>query len=399
MRIVHTIPQFPYFSADSIVGGAANALWAVALEQAQSHEVTILSHIPALTKSVRLPGGITLAPLAVPGMPGTIQFGLASIRQSLAWLTRERRHYDLVHGHSGFLDYLLTARLSQLITGKPALHSLYCPIALEQGRHNRPLYKLLLKRSANGLAALTAFSRNVQQSLQSYGVDKRRIHVTLPAIDLKRFYPAAGAEEVRAALGLAPDDFVILFVGNTKPAKNLSALLQAFYEVRQRLAAIRAPAPLTVKLIVTTELKDASADQNRQLLAKQMDELGLEADVMQLGIIDNMPGLMRASDVLVAPFLDTFGPSDYFMAALEAMACGKPVIVSPVGGMPEIVDERVGLLVNPHEPTAIAAALQQLALAPEKRRAMGAQAAQLAQRRFAPAHTAHQFEEIYRSIL
>ncbi len=63
---------------------------------------------------------------------------------------------------------------------------------------------------------------------------------------------------------------------------------------------------------------------------------------------------MAAADVLVAPFLDTNGPSDYFQAALEAMAIGRPVIVSSVGGMPEVVDERVGLLVDPKDISGIA---------------------------------------------
>jgi glycosyltransferase involved in cell wall biosynthesis len=323
--------------------------------------------------------------------PSTVSFGLAFIRQTLFWVAKHRREFDLIHGHSGFLDYLLTSRLSQAISGKPGLHSLYCPVPTSHGRWNVPPYKRLLKIGANSLAALTAFSRNVQKSLNLYGINGRHIPVTCPPIDLERFYPGPGSSSLRSNLGLGVDDFVLLFVGNTKPAKNLTTILQALYQVRQSWPH--------VKLIVTTELKHASPDERIARLAEQIRELSLEPAIIQLGIVDNMPDLMRLSDAVIAPFVNTLGPSDYFMAALEGMACGKPVIVSPVGGMPEIVDAKVGFLVNPLAPTEIAAAIQNLALDRNKRLELGLNAASLAQKMFAPHQVAQQFDVIYRSIV
>lgn len=391
MRILHTIPQFPYFSDTSIVGGAANALCNLASEQAKTHTVTILGHMPGQLAAKETGHGVRLVPLLLAGAPGTIGFGLRALRQTVAWVAKHQADYDLVHGHSGFLDYLLGSRLSQLFAGKPAVHSLYCPIASSGGRYQQALYKPLLKRSANTLAALTAFSRNVQASMQGYGIDSRTIHVTCPLVDLQRFQPGPPAPELRARLGLTPADFVLLFVGNTKPAKNLSTALDA-------LAAVRPSLP-TAKLIITTELQHSNSDVSQARLLAQIAALGLEPAIIQLGIVDNMPELMRLSDVLLAPFLDTFGPSDYFMAALEALACGKPVIVSPVGGMPEVVTEQVGRLVNPHDATALATAILELALEPAKRLQMGKAAAQQAATAFAPQQAAQQFDAIYRSIL
>lgn len=391
MRILHTIPQFPYFSDQSIVGGSANALFNLASEQTQQHEVTILGSMPGLHGQRRTGSGVNLVPLPVNDPPGTARFGLRSILQTVAWVAKHQAEYDLVHGHSGFVDYLLNSRLSQSFAHKPAMHSLYCPIASSGGRYHRLFYKLLLRRSANTLAALTAFSRNVQHSMNLYGIKQRPIHVTSPLVDLQRFHPGTGAPALRARLGLTPDDFVLLFVGNTKPAKNLTTVLQALAEVRARLP--------TAKLLITTELKHAATDAYQERLAAQLQRLELSSAVIQLGIIDNMPELMRSSDVLVAPFLDTFGPSDYFMAALEALACGKPVVVSPVGGMPEVVTAQVGCLVDPLESTALAAALLDLAHNPAKRQAMGENAAHLAATAFAPSQAVRQFDAIYRSIM
>ncbi len=153
------------------------------------------------------------------------------------------------------------------------------------------------------------------------------------------------------------------------------------------------------KLIITTELQDTSHNERVRAIAGLIKELDLESAIVQLGIVDNMPELMRASDVLIAPFIDTFGPSDYFIAPLEAMACGKPVIVSPVGGMPEIISNAVGILVNPHNAVEITDAIYDLAINPAKRSEMGTNAANFAEKMFAPAKANKQFYDIYRSIL
>ncbi len=81
-------------------------------------------------------------------------------------------------------------------------------------------------------------------------------------------------------------------------------------------------------------------------------------------------GAMQSCDILVAPFLDSYGPSDYFMAVLEAMASGKPVVVSNVGGMPEVVSDDVGRLIDPHDVESIAAGMREL-LADKELRAHG----------------------------
>ena len=73
-----------------------------------------------------------------------------------------------------------------------------------------------------------------------------------------------------------------------------------------------------------------------------------------------MPGAHASLRHILAPFLDTFGPSDYFMAVLEAMASGKAVVVSNVGGMPEVVSDEVGRLVNPHDVESIASGMREL---------------------------------------
>jgi glycosyltransferase involved in cell wall biosynthesis len=107
---------------------------------------------------------------------------------------------------------------------------------------------------------------------------------------------------------------------------------------------------------------------------------------------------MRACDVLVAPFLDSFGPSDYFMAVLEAMASGKPTIVSTGGGMPEIVGDDVGRLVDPRDPAAIGDAIAELAGDAALRDRLGRAARAKAESLFDPGRVAATVRSLYERI-
>jgi glycosyltransferase involved in cell wall biosynthesis len=389
MKILHIIPTFPYFSENSIVGGAANALYNLAKVQSKDHAVTILGYLPSgINKTQITSDNVTIIPLNGMEKPSSVIFGLNSIYQTLWWITKHRNQFDLIHGHSGFIDYIITSYLVQKSNKNKVVHSLYCPVPNNFGRWNKSFYKKIIISSANKLNGLTAFSQNVKQTLMDYGIENN-IYTTLPAVDLERFHPAQDSLKTRFELGFAEDDFIMLFVGNTKPAKNLLTVFKAFYEVRQILPQ--------AKLVITTEL-DPTNREYALSLSRAMDELGIASSVVQFKIIDNMPALMRASDLLIAPFINTFGPSDYFMAALEAMSCGKPVIVSEVGGMPEIVDDSVGFLVEPLNVNQIKNAIIELATSPQKRALMGFNAARRAQEMFAPAKVAKQFNDIYESI-
>jgi glycosyltransferase involved in cell wall biosynthesis len=191
-------------------------------------------------------------------------------------------------------------------------------------------------------------------------------------------------------LGLSPDDLVVLFVGNATVQKNMSGVLHAIHHLRPDFPSL--------KLIVTTELKHSSSDADLAKLAAEMDELKLGNCVIQKGIVDNMPALMQASDVLVAPFLDSFGPSDYFMAALEAMAAGRPVVVSNVGGMPEIITSDIGTLVDPLSHESISAGLRPYLGDRELRERVGANARRLVEHAFHPRAVVDAYDQVYRRI-
>jgi glycosyltransferase involved in cell wall biosynthesis len=390
MRIVHVIPQFPYFGGQTIIGGHASSLMTLALAQdAAGDQVTIVSYVQGREGIVSITPRLSVISLFADATPGTARYGLRFLRTAVRWAGRHGRGFELVHVHSGFAEYLLVSGQLKAKLRLPTVHTMYCPVPGGRARVNRAPVKMLLRRAAARIDALTAISGHAAESLATYGFG-HGLPVIPPALDLDRFHPAEARSALREELGLSPDDVAVLFVGNAKPQKNLSGVLRAFREVRDRHGHVR--------LIITTELSGSSSDERLAALRCEMEDLGLESSIIQLGIIDNMPELLRACDLLIAPFLDSFGPSDYFMAPLEAMASAKPTIVSAVGGMPEVVDDAVGRLVDPHDNGAMTAAISELVEDGPLRHRLGVAARRRVEERFCPDRVASDYRALYAKL-
>lgn len=391
LRVLHVIPQFPYFGGRTIVGGHASSLLTLSLAQsAAGHRVTVLSYTQGRAPDPQeISPRFDVASLFRLAKPGSVAFGLQFMRAAASWIRARRHDFDIIHAHSGFADYIPVSWTLKRASGLPTIHSMYCPVPAS-GRWNAPGVRALIRRSAHGLDAITAMSVNVADSLRAFGISPSELSIVHPPIDLDRFAPG-DASESRARLGLAPDDLAVLFVGNAKAQKNLSRLLDAFAIIRGRHPR--------AKLIITTELKQSSANSHMDALRQKAQILGLEHHIIPLRIVSDMPALMRACDVLAAPFLDSFGPSDYFMAAMEAMATGKPVIASTVGGMPEVISPANGRLVDPMSVEQIASALEELLSDAALRQRLGLAARATLEAGFSPPAILRQSDDLYRDIL
>jgi glycosyltransferase involved in cell wall biosynthesis len=304
------------------------------------------------------------------------------------WVRARTGEFDVIHFHSGYADYFLVSARLKRIARIPTLHTMYCPIPDKGGRWRLPLVHGLIRRWANQLDWLGAISENVASSLLAYGM--RDIERIPPPVNTIRVNGREEADAQRSQLGIGEEEEVILFVGNATKQKNLSGVLRALHSIRKDFPK--------VKLVITTELKHSSSDEDMTRLSQEMEELDLGSCIIQQGIVDNMPTLMQACDILVAPFLDTLGPSDYFMAALEAMAASRPVVVSNVGGMPEVVTEGVGQLVDPHDPESIASGLKAYLGDAALRERVGMNARRFIEQHFDPREIVAAYDKVYKRI-
>lgn len=239
----------------------------------------------------------------------------------------------------------------------------------------RARYACLLHMST----CVVGVSAHVVKDFIRDGMAPQRICVVYNGVDFARFdTPESG--DVRRQLGIPTDAVVVLAVGSLIRRKGQDLLIEA----------LRQLAPLhDVHLLI------ASDGPERISLDRLTQELGLQARVHFLGFYDNLPDLYRASDIVaLASRADAFG-----LVLAEAGYFSRPVVATDVGGIPEVIDDRItGLLVAPGDPGALADALSHLILCPDYRMALGRAAKQRIEQKFSVGQMVARFQELYEDL-
>lgn len=270
----------------------------------------------------------------------------------------EPGHYDVVHSHywlSGQVGWLARQRW-----GVPLVHSAHTlarvkDAALADGEHPEPRTRVLTEQQVVHEADRLVTNTEVEsaQLIKLYDADPAKVLTVPPGVDLERFAPGDQAA-ARTALGLPEDKVVLAFVGRIQPLKAPDVLLRAVAELhadrpelRDRLAVLIVGGPSGTGLGQPHALRELAAG------------LGIDAMTWFLSPRsgDRLAEVYRAADVVVVPsYSESFG-----LVALEAQACGTPVVAAAVGGLPVAVRNGVsGLLVDGHQPAAWAAQLGEL---------------------------------------
>ncbi|MBE5316835.1 MAG: glycosyltransferase [Xanthomonadales bacterium] len=202
-----------------------------------------------------------------------------------------------------------------------------------------PARRRQVVQAAAASAAVLTVSRDLAEQLQAHGVDAQRLHTLYNGIDLQRFAPADGAE-ARRALDLPAADRVLLYVGNLKRSKGVLDLVEALRQL---------PADEWQHCIVIGEGEDRAA---MEALARQY---GLSERLRWLGRQPHaqIGQWLAACDLLLLPSHAEGVPN----VVLEAMASGRPVVVSDLPGIREVTPEFAGLRAPPQQPAAFAAAI------------------------------------------
>jgi len=228
---------------------------------------------------------------------------------------------------------------------------------------------------ADRLVAATPLER--AQMVWLYGADAAKISVVPCGVDVNFFRPVP-PDEAKQMLGLPPSRRVVLFVGRIEPLKGIETLLRAM-----ALVAPEVPCWLEdMSVIIIGGAPGAGIDQvNAELarLQRLRAELGVEDLVTFQGAKDQdtLVYYYSAAEMVVVPsHYESFG-----MVALEAMACGTPVVASKVGGLAfSVQDGQTGFLVPNDDPQALASRIRLLLADPTLRQRLGRQAAAWASR-------------------
>jgi glycosyltransferase involved in cell wall biosynthesis len=273
------------------------------------------------------------------------------------------------------------------------LHSLYCPIGAKGGIYSNWWEKTVAARLAfERLDRVIAVTENVRDSLLNAGVQPEKIELVPMSVDTERFCPRVPRESPKyfpdADMGTR-----LLFVGNASKEKGLKELLQAVNLLNDK--------GLRVLLVAAVEnqcgIKEYAAEY--EIARSFVHRAGMEANVRFVGLVDSIEDLYAESDLVLIPWSTSRGPSDYPMVALEAMAMGKCIVSTPVGGCPDLLQRgRAGVLTQGFSPEDIAAAIE-LAIKNPAHRETIEEYALARVRDFSLANSADQLLALYEHLL
>jgi glycosyltransferase involved in cell wall biosynthesis len=237
--------------------------------------------------------------------------------------------------------------------------------------------------------AFPAITEEVGGELTDARVDARRIHRIPNAVDTRRFAPAdaAGKRAARERLGLAADAWIATYTGRLVSYKGLPLLLRVWVRVR-------AAHPEAVLVLVGSGGLDIHAceDELRETVRRE----GLEGSVVFAGSVSNVEDYLSASDAFVFPTENDAFPS----SLVEAMASGLPVVTTPVGAIPEVVEhEANGLLVPPRDADALGEAMERLLTDADLAAKLGLAARRTVSERYSAAGVTQRYVELFGSLL
>jgi len=214
-------------------------------------------------------------------------------------------------------------------------------------------------KASTGLIANTDAEAASLVSL--YDACPDNVFVVAPGVDLQTFSPGIGKAAARVKLNIAPDAIMLTFVGRIQPHKGPDVLLRAAAEMVTHSPHLRAK----LAVVIMGGASGSGLDELEKLktLAKflKIEDVTHFVDPVSR---ENLPDWYRASDLVCVPsYSESFG-----LVALEAQACGTPVVATAIGGLRTAVSDGIsGSLVDGHDPKAWSAVISRLIAEPHRR--------------------------------
>ena len=283
-----------------------------------------------------------------------------------AFRAREDVTYDVIFSH-----YWLSAEAGAILAKRwdvphaAMFHTLAEVKLRARASESEPRERIEAERRlVGGLDRIVAATEHERRLLmQIYRVPATRVAVVPLGVDLDQFQPRPQAE-ARAALGIAPEERMVLAIGRIEPLKGFDILIRSMAQLSDRR-----------NVVLSIIGGDDRASRELAALSAVAEEVGVADHVRLLGPRPHadLPAYYNAADVVAVPsFYESFG-----LVAVEAMASGVPVVASRVGGLASTVaDGRTGYLIPWRCPEPFAEKIELLLRNEELRRALGRAAAE-----------------------
>ena len=316
------------------------------------------------------------------------------VDQLIKFQKEARIKYDLVHTNywlSGWVGMQLNIR-----QGTKQVHTYHSLGIIKYNTiKNIPLVasqRLIVEKELLETAErIVATSPQEQEHMRSLVSQKGKIDIIPCGTDIQKF-GSVEKQAARVLLGIAPEAKVVLYIGRFDPRKGIETLVRAmgeskFYELKQ------------LQLIIGGGCTPGNSDgQERDRIAGIVNELGMSECTSFPGCLSReiLPAYYAAADVCVVPsHYEPFG-----LVAIEAMACGTPVVASDVGGLQfTVINEETGLLVPPQNVPAFNHAIDKILSNPAWQQELGKAAKSRVSNKFSWNGVASQLDELYTQLL
>jgi D-inositol-3-phosphate glycosyltransferase len=327
---------------------------------------------PDLPESVEIADGVNVKHLVAGPFEGLSKEELPSQLGALtsAFMNYQKQlpsdYYSLLHSHywiSGQVGWMVSER-----TGIPLIHTMHTTAKVKNLNladdekpepQTRAIGEEQVVKASTGLIANTDAEAASLVSL--YDACPDNVFVVAPGVDLQTFSPGIGKASARVKLNIAPDAVMLTFVGRIQPHKGPDVLLRAAAEMVSHSPHLRAK----LAVVIMGGASGSGLDELEKLkvLAKflKIEDVTHFVDPVSR---ENLPDWYRASDLVCVPsYSESFG-----LVALEAQACGTPVVATAIGGLRTAVSDGIsGSLVDGHDPKAWSAVISRLIAEPHRR--------------------------------
>ena len=305
------------------------------------------------------------------------------------WLSKHIADYDLAHIHALFSYATLPAALFAWRRGVPYVVRPLGTLNRWGMQNRRRILKrisfLMLERHILRHAALVHYTSE-QEHLEASELGVEGPFVVIPpGVDLSAFTPLPPPGNFRNQYPELTGRTLILFLSRLDPVKGLDLLLPAFAQARQ------------ARPDVALALAGRGASEYEGRLQRWIRELGLQSDVLFTGFLESEQKMAALADcdLFVLPsYSESFG-----VAVVEAMACGKPVLISDQVAIHREVAQHDAGLVVPCAVDALASALLRLVDEPDLRDGLGRNGRRLAEERYALESVGEQLRQRYLEVL
>lgn len=236
---------------------------------------------------------------------------------------------------------------------------------------------------------IVVLSQHTRQSFIQAGINPHRLMVIPPGIQIPPQPMPQEKQQIREEYNIPPGSPLVIYPGDYQFSSAADTFARAILQLED----------LPATYIFACRIKQQASIAEEQRIRQMLLEAGMLSRVIMLREVKDMLRLLSICDLCVLPAESLYAKMDVPLVLLEAMALGVPLIIADHPPLSEILSDGGGLMVTPQNPSALAHSIREMLSHPELLKKFGEKAKHVVSNRYAIAHTAQQYEDLYQAMI